>query len=218
MSWSNINLHPGNNMGETSWYPCVCSLLSYYLIENTRCSRIPHWRSMTYLSSLLSAAVYLDALVYGCLVLIRQSVLVTSWQCTVMVPSAFFKCRSNYVGQICVSKVNRYDQVIILHIFSSARYGLSASSDLSQYIGPTKERKVPNLQFWSPWRKFIVYHSSCVLFYDRYSKPDFFYIKSWVPCIFFSGGVTIGTIGRALAMVSWDYRPVCIGSYNNPTG
>ncbi|KAF6018846.1 INSIG2 [Bugula neritina] len=32
-----------------------------------------------------------------------------------------------------------------------------------------------------------------------YSKPDFFYIKSWVPCIFFSGGVTMGTIGRALA-------------------
>ena len=87
---------------------------------------------MTYLSSLLSAAVYLDALVYGCLVLIRQSVLVTSWQCTVMVPSAFFKCRSNYVGQICVSKVNRYDQAIILHVFLVV---LGVSSDLAGLVG-----------------------------------------------------------------------------------
>ena len=35
----------------------------------------------------------------------------------------------------------------------------------------------------------------------RYSEPDFFYIRSWVPCIYFSGGVTMGTIGRALARV-----------------
>lgn len=33
-----------------------------------------------------------------------------------------------------------------------------------------------------------------------YSEPDFVYIRSWVPCIFFSGGVTIGTIGRQLAL------------------
>ena len=118
---------------------------------------------------------------------------------------------------LCLKGQQIWSGYNITCIFSSARYGLSASSDLSQYIGPTKERKVPNLQFWSPWRKFIVYHSSCDLFYDRYSKPDFFYIKSWVPCIFFSGGVTIGTIGRALAMVSWDYIPVDIGSYNIPT-
>ena len=191
---------------------------------------------MTYLSSLLSMTVYLVALVYGCLVLIRQSVLVTSWQYTVMVPTAFSKCRSNYVGQTCVSKVNRYDQDIIYYVFLVVLgmdwVHLLTLLDLSaQCIGPIierffwnlaldSERKIPDLQFWSPCTKFIVfivYHSSCDLFYDRYSKPDFFYIKSWVPCIFFSGGVTIGTIGRALAMVSWDYIPVDIGSYINPT-
>lgn len=35
----------------------------------------------------------------------------------------------------------------------------------------------------------------------RYTSPDFLYIRSWLPCIFFSGGVTVGNIGRQLAMV-----------------
>ncbi|CAK7294914.1 Insulin-induced gene 1 protein [Vulpes lagopus] len=34
----------------------------------------------------------------------------------------------------------------------------------------------------------------------RYTSPDFLYIRSWLPCIFFSGGVTVGNIGRQLAM------------------
>jgi hypothetical protein len=33
----------------------------------------------------------------------------------------------------------------------------------------------------------------------QYKDPDFFYIRSWLPCIFFSGGVTFGSIGRQLA-------------------
>ena len=33
----------------------------------------------------------------------------------------------------------------------------------------------------------------------RYTSPDFLYIRSWLPCIFFSGGVTVGNIGRQLA-------------------
>ncbi|KAH0520259.1 Insulin-induced gene 1 protein [Microtus ochrogaster] len=36
----------------------------------------------------------------------------------------------------------------------------------------------------------------------QYTSPDFLYIRSWLPCIFFSGGVTVGNIGRQLAMVS----------------
>ncbi|XP_006007714.1 insulin-induced gene 1 protein isoform X2 [Latimeria chalumnae] len=34
----------------------------------------------------------------------------------------------------------------------------------------------------------------------QYTSPDFIYIRSWLPCIFFSGGVTVGNIGRQLAM------------------
>uniref|UniRef100_A0A8C7IMB0 Insulin-induced gene protein n=1 Tax=Oncorhynchus kisutch TaxID=8019 RepID=A0A8C7IMB0_ONCKI len=36
----------------------------------------------------------------------------------------------------------------------------------------------------------------------QYTYPDFLYVRSWLPCIFFSGGVTAGNIGRQLAMVS----------------
>ncbi|KAL5006594.1 hypothetical protein ScPMuIL_015400 [Solemya velum] len=34
----------------------------------------------------------------------------------------------------------------------------------------------------------------------RYTKADFLFVRSWIPCIFFSGGVTMGNIGRQLAM------------------
>ncbi|KAI8515928.1 PREDICTED: insulin-induced gene 2 protein-like [Branchiostoma belcheri] len=34
----------------------------------------------------------------------------------------------------------------------------------------------------------------------RYTEPDFLYVRSWLPCIFFSGGVTMGNIGRQLAL------------------
>ncbi|OQV25940.1 Insulin-induced gene 2 [Hypsibius exemplaris] len=33
----------------------------------------------------------------------------------------------------------------------------------------------------------------------QYSEPDFLYVRSWIPCIFFSGGITIGSLGRQLA-------------------
>lgn len=32
-----------------------------------------------------------------------------------------------------------------------------------------------------------------------YANPDFLYMQSWIPCLYFSGGITIGTFGRALA-------------------
>ncbi|GAB1285358.1 Insulin-induced gene protein [Apodemus speciosus] len=35
---------------------------------------------------------------------------------------------------------------------------------------------------------------------DRYTSPDFLYVRSWLPCIFFAGGITMGNIGRQLAM------------------
>jgi hypothetical protein len=34
----------------------------------------------------------------------------------------------------------------------------------------------------------------------RYTAPDFLYVRSWLPCIFFSGGITMGNIGRQLAL------------------
>ncbi|GAB1608750.1 insulin-induced gene 2 protein isoform X1, partial [Argonauta hians] len=34
----------------------------------------------------------------------------------------------------------------------------------------------------------------------RYTEPDFLFVRSWLPCVFFSGGVTMGNIGRQLAM------------------
>lgn len=40
----------------------------------------------------------------------------------------------------------------------------------------------------------------------RYTSPDFLYVRSWLPCIFFSGGVTVGNIGRQLAMVNFTIR------------
>lgn len=43
--------------------------------------------------------------------------------------------------------------------------------------------------------QLLVYHGVY-----QYTSPDFLYIRSWLPCIFFSGGVTVGNIGRQLAM------------------
>uniref|UniRef100_A0A452QM86 Insulin-induced gene protein n=1 Tax=Ursus americanus TaxID=9643 RepID=A0A452QM86_URSAM len=36
----------------------------------------------------------------------------------------------------------------------------------------------------------------------QYTSPDFLYVRSWLPCIFFAGGITMGNIGRQLAMSS----------------
>ncbi|XP_048861988.1 insulin-induced gene 2 protein [Brienomyrus brachyistius] len=33
----------------------------------------------------------------------------------------------------------------------------------------------------------------------QYTSPDFLYIRSWLPCIFFAGVITMGNIGRQLA-------------------
>lgn len=38
----------------------------------------------------------------------------------------------------------------------------------------------------------------------KYSKADLMFLRSWLPSIFFSGGVTIGNIGRQLAMYDTD--------------
>ncbi|XP_030635864.1 insulin-induced gene 1 protein [Chanos chanos] len=45
--------------------------------------------------------------------------------------------------------------------------------------------------------QFLVYNGIY-----QYTSPDFLYVRSWLPCIFFSGGVTVGNIGRQLAMGS----------------
>lgn len=38
----------------------------------------------------------------------------------------------------------------------------------------------------------------------RYTEPDFLFVRSWLPCVFFSGGVTMGNIGRQLAAYDSD--------------
>ncbi|KAI3356627.1 hypothetical protein L3Q82_017809 [Scortum barcoo] len=39
----------------------------------------------------------------------------------------------------------------------------------------------------------------------QYTSPDFLYIRSWLPCIFFAGVITMGNIGRQLALVrNWN--------------
>ncbi|XP_016086586.1 insulin-induced gene 2 protein-like [Sinocyclocheilus grahami] len=38
----------------------------------------------------------------------------------------------------------------------------------------------------------------------RYTSPDFLYIRSWLPCIFFAGVITVGNIGRQLAL--YEYK------------
>lgn len=43
--------------------------------------------------------------------------------------------------------------------------------------------------------QLLVYHGIY-----RYTAPDFLYVRSSLPCIFFSGGITMGNIGRQLAV------------------
>ena len=51
-------------------------------------------------------------------------------------------------------------------------------------------------------RSSVVLHLPQVLCDYRYTEPDFLFVRSWLPCVFFSGGVTMGNIGRQLAAVS----------------
>ncbi|KAG9349012.1 hypothetical protein JZ751_029330 [Albula glossodonta] len=43
--------------------------------------------------------------------------------------------------------------------------------------------------------QLLVYHGVF-----QYTSPDFLYIRSWLPCIFFAGVITMGNIGRQLAL------------------
>lgn len=52
-----------------------------------------------------------------------------------------------------------------------------------------------------------VFLTSCSLSLLRYTSPDFLYIRSWLPCIFFAGVITMGNIGRQLALVRPGIRP-----------
>ncbi|XP_062849802.1 insulin-induced gene 1 protein [Trichomycterus rosablanca] len=47
--------------------------------------------------------------------------------------------------------------------------------------------------------QFLVYNGIY-----QFPSPEFGHVRSWLPCIFFSGGVTVGNIGRQLAMVSTE--------------
>ncbi|KAK3588465.1 hypothetical protein CHS0354_004679 [Potamilus streckersoni] len=49
--------------------------------------------------------------------------------------------------------------------------------------------------------QLLIYHGV-----QRYTKLDYLFVRSWLPCTFFSGGVTMGNIGRQLAM--YDHRKV----------
>ncbi|KAG1672985.1 Insulin-induced protein 2 protein [Nymphon striatum] len=40
----------------------------------------------------------------------------------------------------------------------------------------------------------------------KYTEQDFMYVRSWLPCVFFSGGITVGNIGRQLAIVNENFH------------
>ncbi|XP_055924825.1 insulin-induced gene 1 protein-like [Argiope bruennichi] len=42
--------------------------------------------------------------------------------------------------------------------------------------------------------QILVYHKICI-----YSEREFSYVKSWLPCVVFSGGITVANIGKQLA-------------------
>lgn len=56
--------------------------------------------------------------------------------------------------------------------------------------------------------QFLVYNG---IIY-RYTAPDFLYVRSSLPCIFFSGGITMGNIGRQLAVADYMDVPSSISS------
>uniref|UniRef100_A0A670IDA1 Insulin-induced gene protein n=1 Tax=Podarcis muralis TaxID=64176 RepID=A0A670IDA1_PODMU len=39
----------------------------------------------------------------------------------------------------------------------------------------------------------------------QYTSPDFLYVRSWLPCIFFAGGITMGNIGRHILVNNFVY-------------
>ncbi|XP_035214183.1 LOW QUALITY PROTEIN: insulin-induced gene 2 protein-like, partial [Stegodyphus dumicola] len=43
--------------------------------------------------------------------------------------------------------------------------------------------------------QILVHHQVCL-----YSEREFLYVRSWLPCVVFSGGITIANIGKQLAM------------------
>ncbi|XP_013779312.1 insulin-induced gene 2 protein-like [Limulus polyphemus] len=43
--------------------------------------------------------------------------------------------------------------------------------------------------------QMLVYHGVC-----NYTEHDFLYIRAWLPCVLFCGGITVGNIGRQLAV------------------
>lgn len=52
-----------------------------------------------------------------------------------------------------------------------------------------------------------------LVFCFSYSKAEFLFVRSWLPCIFFSGGVTMGNIGRQLALVLDVYFTQHLGQH-----
>ncbi|XP_029514933.1 insulin-induced gene 2 protein-like isoform X1 [Oncorhynchus nerka] len=50
----------------------------------------------------------------------------------------------------------------------------------------------------------------------QYTSPDFLYIRSWLPCIFFAGVITMGNIGRQLALKSCNIEPGRTSALDQP--
>lgn len=55
---------------------------------------------------------------------------------------------------------------------------------------------------------FLATLATQILVYNgvfQYTNPDFLYIRSWLPCIFFAGVITMGNIGRQLALYEYKF-------------
>lgn len=51
---------------------------------------------------------------------------------------------------------------------------------------------------------------SLTLCLSSYTHPDFLFVRSWLPSIFFSGGVTFGHLGRKLAQVGRNQQDMTV--------
>ncbi|KAL3201502.1 hypothetical protein MRX96_012545 [Rhipicephalus microplus] len=64
---------------------------------------------------------------------------------------------------------------------------------------------------WQPALSLVLLSVAHFLVYyriGRCSEKDLAFVRSWLPCVFFSGGITVGNIGRLLALGESSDEPL----------
>lgn len=54
---------------------------------------------------------------------------------------------------------------------------------------------------------FFIISKVLLIFINRYTEREFSYVRSWLPSVVFSGGITVANIGKQLAMVRSCFLP-----------